>query len=89
MRIMSYLKFPLLRFVDNLRTVTQDVAVQNPEVLNVVFDNIRHLGFVFSNHHPKIPFRRQRPNSSLKWDIYTVCAIIFGLQFFFFHVVSL
>lgn len=54
---MFYLQFSLLRFVDHLRAVPQDVAVQNPEVLNVVFDDIVHLRFIFSDHHSKIPLR--------------------------------
>lgn len=50
-----YLQFSLLGFVDHLRAVTQDVAVENPEVLNVLFDNVAHLRFIFSNYHPEIP----------------------------------
>lgn len=50
-----YLQFSLLGFVDHLRAVTQDVAVENPEVLNVVFDNVVHFRFIFSNYHPEIP----------------------------------
>lgn len=54
---MSYLQFSLLRFVDHLWAVPQDVAVQDPKVLNVVSDDVGHLGLVFSNHHPEIPYR--------------------------------
>lgn len=50
-----YLEFPLLGFVDHLGAVTQDAAVKNPEVLNVVFDNVVHLRFIFSNYHPEVP----------------------------------
>lgn len=59
---MVYLQFSLLRFVDHLRAVPQNVAVQNPKVLNVVFDDIVHLRFIFPNHHSKIPLRGTESN---------------------------
>lgn len=74
---MFHLQFSLLRFVDHLRAVPQDVAVQNPEVLNVVLDDIGHLGFIFSKHHSKITLRDTEKMFSLKCNIF---AMIFTLQ---------
>lgn len=65
-----YLKFSLWRFVDHLRAVPKDVAVKNPKVLNVVSDDIGHLGFVLSNHHPKITFKDKNNIESHKTGLY-------------------
>lgn len=80
-----YLQSSLLRFVDHLRAVPQDVAVQNLEVLNVVLDDIGHLGFIFSNHHSKIPLKGTDKMFYLKWNIF---AVTFALQVFVFAAVT-